>query len=75
MIIAREHGRPPVAQDAPGIKTTLLLHRAGGLEPGAFAHEIVQLGPRLADELGEARRVVLAVPSRNLLRRRRRPAV
>ena len=65
VIIAREHvvrPGPPIAQDAPGVKTMLLLRRAGSLEPGAFAREIVQLGPRLADEIGEARRVVLAVP-------------
>jgi uncharacterized protein (TIGR02118 family) len=65
VIIAREHvvrSGPPVAQDAPGIKTMLLVHRAGGIAPGDFAHEIAQLGPQLADELGEARRIVLAVP-------------
>lgn len=49
----------PVGQEDPGAKVMLLLRRRRGLEPGAFAQQLVAAGSAIADAAADATRVVV----------------
>jgi uncharacterized protein (TIGR02118 family) len=49
----------PVGQEDPGAKAMLLLRRRDGLDPAAFAQQLIAAGPAITDAAPDATRVVV----------------